>query len=71
MGRSRKWNATLATAQRGRAAQARQRAASKEVKHVLQQVSGLPCRAETLKVAFHHLIRRDNPSSEAHLSKFR
>jgi len=34
MRRSRKWNATLETAQRGRAAQARQRAASREVKHL-------------------------------------
>jgi hypothetical protein len=35
MRRSRKWNATLETAQRGRAAQARQRAASREVKQLL------------------------------------
>jgi len=37
MRRSRKWNATLETAQRG------------EVKHVLQQVSDLPCRADYLR----------------------
>jgi hypothetical protein len=42
MRRLRKWNATLETAQRGRAAQARQRAASSEVKHCLQQVFDLP-----------------------------
>ena len=49
MRRSRKWNVTLETAQRGRAAQARQRAASREVKHVLQPVSDLPCRADYLR----------------------
>jgi hypothetical protein len=37
MRRSSKWNATLDTAQRGRAAQARQRAASTEVKQLLQR----------------------------------
>jgi hypothetical protein len=37
MRRSRKWNATLETAQRG------------EVKHVLQQASDLPCRADYLR----------------------
>jgi hypothetical protein len=37
MRRSRKWNATLETAHRG------------EVKHVLQQVSDLPRRADYLR----------------------
>src|SRR5689334_7200083 len=36
-----KWNATLETVQRGRAAQARQRAASREGRHGLQQASAL------------------------------
>jgi serine/threonine protein kinase len=36
MRRSRKWNVTLETAQRGRAAQARQRAASREVRQLVQ-----------------------------------
>jgi hypothetical protein len=44
MRRSRKWNATLETAQRKRAS-----AASREVKHVLQQVFDLPRRAELLR----------------------
>jgi hypothetical protein len=52
MRRSRKWNATLDTAQRG------------EVKHVLQQVFDPPPSRRTLEVALLYLIRRDKPSSE-------
>jgi hypothetical protein len=47
----------------GREAQARQRAASREVKPILQQVSDLPRRAD-FKVALHLLDRRGAPSSK-------
>jgi len=47
----------------GREAQARQRAAVREVKPLLQQVSDLPRRAES-KVAWHLLDRRSAPSSK-------
>ena len=63
MRRSRKWNATLETAQRGRAAQARQRAASKKVKHAYNRCLTSPSR-RTLEVAPLYLIPRDNPSEE-------
>jgi hypothetical protein len=51
MHRSRKWNATLENgAARARSAGAqRKRAASREVKQVLQQVFDLPRRAEFLR----------------------
>ena len=51
MRRSRKWNATLETAQRG------------EVKHAYNRCLTSPSR-RTLEVAMLYLIRRDNPSSE-------
>ena len=53
MRRSRKWNATLETAQRG------------EVKQLCNETDRLtsPSR-RTLEVAFRYLIRRDNPSSK-------
>ena len=51
MRRSRKWNATLETAQRG------------EVKHVLKQASDPPLPRRLLKVAIHLLDRRGVPSS--------
>jgi hypothetical protein len=70
MRRSRKWNATLETAQRG------------EVKHLLRctrcltSLEAARCPAcaarparRILEVARLYLIRRDNPSSEADLSK--
>jgi len=47
----------------GREAQARQRAAVREVKPLLLQVSDLPRRAES-KVAWHLLDRRSAPSSK-------
>jgi hypothetical protein len=65
MRRSRKWNATLGTAHRGRAAQARQRAASREVKQLLNRYKCLTSPvAPKSKVALHNLVRRDNPSSK-------